>query len=102
MRISYWLVIITLIAAATFVFWPSRHSVTSSVPGQYPLDKKRPHWHATQSVGLYRPRGSVGQDVLRPSDHIDAKMSCSTSNLCTRPTVPLGPQYEPTILLAED
>ena len=106
MRSSYWLVIGAIVAAALAIaYWPSgSHHVSRAPPGQYPLHETRPEWSATQSVGLYRPRGSDKfQDSLAPSSFMDAKMACGFGRVhgeevCTRPTVPLGPQYEPHLL----
>ena len=108
MRSSYWLVIGAIIAATLAIaFWPNpHHAATAAAPGQYPLNKSRPQWSAIQSLGLYRPRGSGLQDALPSgSGQMDAKQSCGTNRVlgrgrdaCTLPTVPLGPQYTPTLL----
>ena len=104
MRTSYWLIAGALIAVSlAFAFWPSHtYRQKPSPPGQYPLDASRPEWTAIQSLGLYRPRGRSGQDTLAPSWTQDAKQSCGGDRVtkpCTLPTVPLGPQYTPTLLL---
>jgi hypothetical protein len=116
MRSSYWLVIGAIVAGALAIaFWPSMaHMVVPSPPGQYRLHAKRPAWHATPSVGLYRPRGSKRpQDSLSGvTDVIDAKQSCGFGRVrgrgrdpCTLPTVDAhehSPQYSPTLLMQEN
>ena len=103
MRSSYWIILGVIIAAViALTLWSSGSVLGAQVPpGQYPLNKARPSWSSIQSVGLYRPRGQGDQDALAPAAGIDAKMSCGgdrVHKLCTLPTVPLGPQYEPTLL----
>lgn len=111
MRSTYWFVIGAIVAGALAIaFWPSiSDMVVPSPPGQYRLHAKRPTWHATPSIGLYRPRGSKRpQDSLSGvTDVIDAKQSCGFGRVrgrgrCTLPTVPLGPQYSPTLLMQEN
>ena len=98
-----WLILGAIIAAAVALMLWSSGSVSGIQvpPGQYPLNKARPSWSSSQSIGLYRPRGHGDQDSLAPSAFVDAKMSCGGDRVhkhCTLPTVPLGPQYEPTLL----
>lgn len=113
MRSTYWFVIGAIVVGALAIaFWPSiSHMIVPSPPGQYPLHAKRPAWRATPSIGLYRPRGSKRpQDSLpSASGAIDAKQSCGFGRAvgrgrdpCTLPTVPLDPQYSPTILMQEN
>ena len=109
MRSSYWLLIGALVAATVAIaVWPSSSSSSQyAVPGQYPIDARRPQWSATPSVGKYRPRVKGLQDAIAPSRFVDAKTSCGSVRVlgrgrdaCTLPTVPLGPQYTPTILMS--
>jgi len=103
MRSSYWLILSAVVAAViALTLWPIGSSQGAQTPpGQYPLNKARPSWSSIHSIGLYRPRGHGDQDALDPSAGVDAKMSCGgdrVHKLCTLPTVPLGPQYEPALL----
>ena len=106
MRLSYWLILgAALAVAVVLTMWSPAVSGTLVPPGQYPLNKARPSWSSIQSVGQYRPRGHGDQDALAPSASVDAKMSCGGDRVhkrCTLPTVPLGPQYEPTLLETTD
>lgn len=103
-----WLIAgIVFAAAVAVILWSSGSALEiPSPPGQYPLNKARPSWSSIQSVGQYRPRGHGDQDALAPSAFVDAKMSCGSDRTvnkrCTLPTVPLGPQYEPTLLETTD
>jgi hypothetical protein len=108
MRSTYWLLVGALVAATVAVaLWPSSmQRAAASVPGQYPIDARRPQWSATPSVGKYRPRVKGLQDAIAPTGFVDAKTSCGSVRTlgrgrdpCTLPTVPLGPQYTPTILM---
>jgi len=104
MRDSYWLVGAGLLCVAlAFAFWPAAsYRQSPSPPGQYPLENRRPQWSATESTGLYRPRGSGYQDALMRTGFMDAKMSCGGdrfNKICTLPTVRYISPYEPTILM---
>jgi len=99
-----WIILGVIIAAViALTLWSSGSALGIQVPpGQYPLNESRPSWSSIQSIGLYRPRGYGDQDMLPSSADVDAKMSCGSDRTvnkhCTLPTVPLGPQYEPTLL----
>ena len=100
MRAAHWIVVgLLVIAAVMMTHWFTRRaswSQEAAVPGQYPLNHRRPEWPATESVGLYRPRsGQWPQDALKRSGHRDAKQLCGDSRFCDRPSVS---EYRPTLL----
>ena len=78
MRLLWVLLFIVVVCFVVSLLWPSLLESGTVPPGQYPINKARPSWSATQHVRPYRP--------MDPEDDIpfakDVKFRCGTSKSC--------------------
>lgn len=111
------LLVVVYVVFVRGLFISSAYSVPPippAPPGQFPIEEaneQQVQWTATEKVKSYRPGSDVedgfgtNNSMLPPDIGSDAKRISGLSQSlgrCVLPTVPLGPQFIPKILLAEN
>jgi hypothetical protein len=71
---------IVVAAVAFYLYMYIQMLPAASVPGQYPINERRPTYSGATVQKSYSPSADMGSDELPPSLHVDAKMRCATSS----------------------
>jgi hypothetical protein len=71
---------IVVAVAAFFLYVYIQSLPAASVPGQYPINERRPTYSGATVTKSYSPSSDMGSDTLEPSYTVDEKMRCATSS----------------------
>ena len=104
MRPTVWIFgsLLLLTVVVMTLVWTRWNPVKPSPPGQLPLEDVQEatvQWPSTLRAEAYRPTASSGEVTPDFTVGWDTKRVCGIKKECLLPTVPLGPQYTPTLLL---
>lgn len=79
---KYVLSILAAIVVSVYAFYLYIYIMSlpdASVPGQYPINDRRPVYSGATVKKSYHPSSDMGSDELSPSYELSAKMRCATS-----------------------
>lgn len=80
---KYALTLVSAIVVASLAFYLYvyiQNLPAASVPGQYPINERRPVYSGATVTKDYSPSADMGSDELPPSYAMSAKMRCATSS----------------------